>query len=336
MATNLKRKILHFVQDDINNRYDIYNSTGENKVIRIALAGYGYWGSKVLQVILRTSGLELVYVYDKDLKRLEDMRCTYGGSVACADSYQDMLNDTSVDAVALTVPAGSHYEMARQAIVAGKHVFVEKPFTETLEQAEHLYELAKEKDCIIHVDHIMIYHPAVQTIKKLTEKRCLGEIRYMEMRRSSFGGSRADVSVLQDLTVHDLSVIDYLTEGAEPSAVYSLGEKLGFPHQSIAFMLLRYPGFSAELTASWVSPVKERRSIIGGTEKTVVFDEIAAPDKLMIYDNNDPHDLCIVQLEEGNALENSIAHFCACVESGKDPLTDAASAVRIMKTLAGV
>lgn len=309
---------------------------GNGNVIRIALAGYGYWGSRVLKAILRTPGLELVSVYDNDPKRLGELRSNYGDAVSCSCNYHELLDDDSIDAVALVVPAGSHFEMAEQAFAAGKHVFIEKPFTETLEQAERLYEMAKENDCVIHVDHIMIYHPAVQKMKELINDGCLGEIRYMEMRRSSFGGARADVSVLQDLSVHDLSIIDYLTDGAEPSEVCSLGEKLGFPHKSIAFMLLKYPGFSAELTASWVTPVKERRSIIGGTEKTLVFEEIAAPDKLMIYDNNDPNDLRIVKLESGNALDNSLAHFCACAESGADSLTGASSAVRIIKILAEV
>lgn len=302
-------------------------------MIKLALIGCGYWGSRVLKALLRTPGIGPVYVYDKDPKRLEQLRLSYADSVSCAGDYHELLNDASVDAVALTVPAGAHFEMAEQALSAGKHVFIEKPFTETLAQAKRLYELAKEKDRILHVDHIMIYHPAVRKMKELLEDGSLGEIRYMEMRRSSFGGARSDISVIQDLSVHDLSIIDYLTGGAEPVRVVSLGEQLGFPHTSVAFTLLKYPGFTAELTASWVSPVKERRIVLGGTHKTLVFDELAAPDKLIIYDNNDMADQHAVQLEKGNALDRSLAHFSECAESGKDSLTDAASAVRIMKIL---
>ena len=308
--------------------------TPENdKMIKITLIGCGYWGSRVLKAILRTPGLELAAVCDKDPKQLEQLRLTYADSLFYADDYQQLLKDPSIDAVALTVPAGAHFKLAEQALAAGKHVFIEKPFTETLAQAERLYELAKEKERRIHVDHIMVYHPAVRKMKELLEENCLGELRYMEMRRSSFGGARSDVSVLQDLGVHDISIIDYLTDGEEPAAVCSLGEKLGFPHPSIAFTLLKYKGFSASLTASWVSPAKERKIILGGTDKTLVFDEISSPDKLMVYDNKDPNDLNIVQLEEGNALDNSLAHFCAGVESGTGSLTDAASAVRIIKIL---
>ena len=304
-------------------------------MVRIALVGYGYWGSTVLNAILRTPEIELVSVYDKDPKKLEQPACSCNASFYYADDYRELLKDASIDAVALTVPPSAHFELAEQALAAGKHVFIEKPFTETVEQAEHLCEFAKEKGLRIHVDHIMIYHPAIRKMKELVEKNCLGEIRYMEMRRTSFGGARADVSVIQDLGVHDLSIIDYLTNGAEPTEICSFGEKMGFSHQSIAFMLLKYPGFSAELTASWVSPVKERKIVLGGTDKTLVFDEIADSDKLMIYDN-DSDDLSIVQLEEGNALENSLAEFCACVNSGTDSTTDAASAVRIMKIMTGV
>ena len=305
-------------------------------MIRIALAGCGYWGSRVIPAILRTPGLELAAVYDKDPERLGQLRRTYGDSLTFADSYQEILEDASIDAVVLTVSTGAHFVTAEQALAAGKHIFIEKPFTETLAQAERLYALAREKDRRIHVDHIMIYHPAVQKMKELLQKGYPGEIRYMEMRRTSFGGARADVSVLRDLSVHDLSIIDYLTDGAEPVEVCSMGEKLGFPHTSIAFMLLKYPGFTAELAASWVSPVKERRIVLGGTDKTLIFDEVAAPDKLMIYDHKDPDHPSIIQLEEGNALENSLSQFRACAESGTDSLTDAASAVRIMKILTGV
>ena len=305
-------------------------------MIKIALIGCGYWGSRVLNAILRAPGLELASVYDADPKRLGQMRRSYGDAFSYADSYQDLLEDTSIDAVALTVPTGAHFETARQALAAGKHIFIEKPFTETLAQAEQLYELAKEKNRRIHVDHIMIYHPAVRTMKELLEEGSIGEIRYMQMQRTSFGGARADVSVLQDLSVHDLSIIDYLTSGAEPVTVCSIGEKLGFPHPSIAFMLLKYQSFSAELTASWVSPVKERKIILGGTDKTLIYDEVTAPDKLLMYDSSDPENLRIVPLEAGNALDNSLTQFCACVRSGADSMTDAASAVRIMKILAEV
>ncbi len=305
-------------------------------MIRTALIGCGYWGNTVLKALWRTSGIELAAVYDRDPKRLEKVRRTYGDSFSYTDNYQKLLEDESIDAVALTVSTGAHFEMARQALAARKHIFIEKPFTETLAQAENLYKLAKENGCIIHVDHLMLYHPAIRKMKELLEKGSLGEIRYMEMRRTSFGGGRADVTVLQDLAVHDLSIIDYLTDGEEPVSVYSLGEKLGYPHTSVAFTLIKYQGFSAELTSSWVSPVKERKICIGGTEKTLVFDEISAPDQLLAYNNSDPDDLHIIQLEAGNALYNSVEHFCECAESGIDSLTDGASAVRIMKILAKV
>lgn len=302
-------------------------------MIKIALIGCGYWGGRVLNAILKAPWLELVSVYDKDSSRLEQLRRTYGDFFTYADSYQEILKDTSIDAVALTVSTVAHFEMAEKALAAGKHIFIEKPFTETLAQAEILYELAKEKERIIHVDHIMIYHTAIRKMKELLKDGYLGDVRYMEMRRTSFGGSRADVSVLQDLAVHDISIIDYLTDGAEPVKACSISEKLGFSQASIAFMLLKYPGFSAELTASWVSPDKERRIVLGGTDKTLIFDEIVAPNKLMIYDNNDPHDLCIVETEEADALEKSLTQFCESAELGTKSLTDGASAVRVMKIL---
>ena len=305
-------------------------------MMKIGLAGCGYWGSRVIKAILRTPGIELVSVYDKDEERLEQLRRSYDDAFSYVENYQELLGDASIDAVVLTIPTGAHFEMAEQALAAGKHVFVEKPFTQTLEQAERLCDLAREKDCRIHVDHLMIYHPAVRKMKELLEKGYLGEIRYMDMQRTSNGGARADVSVIWDLSVHDLSIIDYLTDGAEPEKVCSMGEKLGFPHPSVAFMLLKYPGFTAELTASWVSPVKERSIILGGTDKTLVFDEITAPDKLKIYDNKDPDDIIVVELEEGNALEGSLEQFRASAESGADSLTGAASAVRIMKILTEV
>lgn len=307
-------------------------------MIRIALIGCGYWGSRVLKEILGAPGIELAAVYDANPVKLERLRGLYADSFSFADSYQEILEDASIDAVALAVSTGAHFEAAERALAAGKHIFIEKPFTEKLAQAEQLYELAKKRGCLIHVDHIMIYHPAIRKMKELLVKKYLGELRYMEMRRTSFGGARADVSVLQDLSVHDISIIDYLTDGAEPLSVCSLDEMLGFSQPSVAFMLLKYGSFSAALTASWVSPVKERRIILGGTDKTLVFDELAVPDKLMIYDSKAPENMRpdsieIIQLDEGNALYNSLEHFRECAESGMDSLTGAASAVRVMKIL---
>lgn len=318
-------------------------------MIKIALVGYGYWGPNVARNLYRNKEFELAYICDKKEDRLSLAKTLYSNAVRYTQSYQEVLDDPSVEAVALAVEVGAHYETVREGLTAGKHIYVEKPFTDSSEQAIELKRMAQERGLKIHVDHIMVYHPAIRKIKELVSDGILGDILYFDCSRVNLGNIKNDVSAMWDLTVHDLSVIDFLTKGVSVKSVRAIGKKAYSRKESTTFLDICYDGFIANIKASWLSPIKERRMIIAGTERMIVYDDVDVLNKLIVYDKGfdiQPNtsyddyvvkarngDAMIPRLEVEDALYNSLEHFRLCVEDDTDSLTGPDSAIRIIRIL---
>jgi predicted dehydrogenase len=250
------------------------------------------------------------------------------------------------------VETSAHFQVVKDALNAGKHVYVEKPFTSTVREAEELTALANSKGLIIHVDHIMIYHPCIQKIRDLIVAGELGDLMYIDAMRMNLGQIKKDVSAMADLAVHDLSIIDYLSDGEEPFYIKAVGEKKYNPKESLTFLMLRYRDFIAHIQSSWISPLKERKLIVAGSRKMVVFDDIKpSTEKLTIYDKgidviagNDVEyedyavkmrvgDIFIPYIPEQDALFNSINHFVECIECGKPSNSGPEQAKRVLQIL---
>ena len=233
--------------------------------------------------------------------------------------------------------------------LAGKDVYVEKPFTDNVEQAVELKRLADEKGLIIHVDHIMVYHPVIKKIKFLIDSGEIGDIIYFDCSRINLGQLKNDVSAMWDLSVHDLSIIDFFSGGAEPVEVKAIGKKAYSQKESVTFLSLDYGNFLANITASWVSPIKERRILIAGTKKMIVYDDVDVLNKLIVYDKgfdkieNIEYDDYVIKtrsgdglipkLEQSDALYNSLEQFRQSIITRKESVTNADAAIRIIKIL---
>ncbi|MDO4960697.1 MAG: Gfo/Idh/MocA family oxidoreductase [Eubacteriales bacterium] len=301
-----------------------------NKTVKIALAGAGQWGSNVCRAIAQHPGFHLMSVCDKTEEQLNKIKSSYGNRVRYSTDFRELTDDPSIDAIALAVNTKEHFTLAMQALESGKHVFVEKPFTETVEQAMLLMDKAKEKKLVIHVDHIMIFHPAIRKIRSLIKDGYAGSLRYFDMRRTSMGGARADANVFMDLGVHDLAIIDYLSDGAVPNTVNVIGKNLNHSLCSAGFMQLEYQDFIANLSENWISPVKERKLIVGGTDRIIMYDETSDAGRLVVYDYDK---VGFLDVEKEDALCNSLSHFASCIEAGKESISGPSMALRIARTL---
>ncbi|WP_235396960.1 Gfo/Idh/MocA family protein [Faecalicatena contorta] len=321
------------------------------KVIKIALIGYGYWGPNVAKNLYKNKEYEFVAICDKKVDRLEKANKVYANAVKYIENHREIMDNPEIDAVALAVETSAHYTLAKEALLAGKHVYVEKPFTDNVKDAEELLALAEERNLKIHVDHIMVYHPVIRKIKEIINSGELGDLLYFDCSRINLGNIKNDVSSMWDLSVHDLSIIDYLSDGAEPVSVKAMGKKVYSKKESITFMTLNYENFLANITSSWLSPIKERRLIIAGTKKMLVYDDVDVLNKLIVYDkgfdveslNELEYDEFVVktrigdavipQLQQGDALFNSLEHFRQCIINDVQSQTDAKSAIRMLKIL---
>ncbi len=320
--------------------------------MNVGLIGYGYWGPNVAKNIYANKNLRLHTICDLKQQRLDKAKSLYAEHTGYETNYEKLLNNPDIDAVAVAVETSSHYRVVKDALLAGKHVYVEKPFTSTVKEAEELSELAKIRNLIIHVDHIMMYHPCIQKIRELIVSGEIGDLLYVEAMRMNLGQIKKDVSAMADLAVHDLSIIDYLSDGKEPFYIKAVGEKKYNPKESLTFLMLRYYDFIAHIQSSWISPLKERKLIVAGTKKMVVFDDMKpSTEKLTVYDKGVDviagedveyedyavktrvGDIWIPYIQEQDALYNSLNHFARCISTNKHSDSGPEQAIRVLKIL---
>lgn len=320
--------------------------------MNVGLVGYGYWGPNVAKNIYANKKLHLHTICDLKHSRLEKAKHLYAEHTTYETDYKNLFCNNDIDAVAIAVQTSEHHRLVKDALNAGKHVYVEKPFTSTVEEAKELKALAEKNNLIIHVDHIMMYHPCIRKIRELVVAGDLGEFLYVEAMRMNLGQIKKDVSAMADLAVHDLSIIDFLSDGKEPFYIKAVGEKKYNPKESLTFLMLRYHDFIAHIQSSWISPLKERKLIVAGTKKMVVFDDMkSSTEKLTIYDKGVDviagedveyedyaietrvGDISIPYIPEENALFNSIEHFALCVETKQASLSGPEQAIRVLNVL---
>ncbi|RNF48794.1 gfo/Idh/MocA family oxidoreductase [Marinomonas hwangdonensis] len=320
-------------------------------MLNIGLIGYGYWGPNVARNLHVNSKICLKWICDNKYERIEKAKSTYIAQTNYTQDHHMLMNDPELDAVAIAVETSAHYYLVKQALLAGKHVYVEKPFTSTVKEAEELHDLATKLNLKIHVDHIMVHHPVIKKIADLVNSGELGDILYIDAMRMNLGQIKKDVSAMWDLAVHDLAIIDFLTGGKEPYFLSALGEKYYNPKESLCFLTMRYPGFISHIQSSWISPLKERKLIVAGTRKMLVFDDIKPSEKLVVYDkgvniiagDSVEYEDYAVKIREGDilvpfikmsdALFNSIDHFRECIEKNTQSITGTDQAIRIQKIL---
>src|SRR5580700_4697786 len=252
-------------------------------MIRVGVIGYGYWGPNIVRNLHGLDSARVEAVCDKSPAALARVRKSYP-DVSTYSDPAEILRSPKIDAVAVITPVWTHYELTKEALLNGKHVFVEKPFTSSVPQAEELIELAAKKNLTIMVDHTFLFTGALRKIRELTESGALGDLYYYDSLRVNLGLFQHDISVLWDLAPHDLSIMDHVIKG-EPEAVVATGEKHLNGVEDVAFITIYFPNsVIAHINVNWLSPVKIRTTLIGGQKKMLVWNDLVADEKIRVYD----------------------------------------------------
>ena len=317
----------------------------------IAVIGCGYWGAKHVRVFHELPYVRLAMVADPSEARRAHVERTYRGVPATAD-YRDALRSDEVEGVVVATPVSTHYQLAREALLAGKDVLVEKPLTDNAAQARDLCLLADRLGRVLMAGHTFMYHSAVEYVKRLVGGGALGAIYYADAARLNLGLFQRDTDVIWDLAPHDLSILLYVL-GAEPEAIRARGiSHVGARRQlDVAYLDLTFPGsMIGNIRVSWLDPVKVRRVTIVGSEKMVVFNDVARDEKVRVYDRgvSVPHqtdefgdfhlqyrygDVTIPHLTPSEPLKNECAHFVACIAERRTPRSDGWSGYQVVQLL---
>ena len=316
--------------------------------LTIACVGAGYWGKNLVRVFHDLPGVNLKLVCDVD----EAARQTVGRqyrSVEVASDYSRALRDEEVEAVVLAVPAACHYQAGKQALEAGKHLYVEKPLTLRAAEAAELVELAARRDRVLMVGHLLQYHPAVEMLKGLIEQGKLGDIYYLYSQRVNLGIVRKDENALWSLAPHDIAVMLHLLE-QEPDTVSARGEcYLQQGIEDVVFVNLHFgEGKMAQLQLSWLDPHKIRKLTIVGSRKMAVFDDMESAEKVRIYDKAAEQgsyesygdaitlrfgDVVIPHVNMVEPLKLECQHFVQCVRQRRVPRSDGRDGWRVVRVL---
>ncbi|MCS7275686.1 MAG: Gfo/Idh/MocA family oxidoreductase [Dehalococcoidia bacterium] len=316
--------------------------------MRIGLVGCGYWGSKHLRVLHELGRGVDVVIADSDRDRLEQLARVYP-SVGMASDYDELLERCR--AVIIATPPASHYGLARRALLADRHVLVEKPFTTSSSQARELVELAQRRRLVLMVGHTFLYSPPVRALRAIVQEGRLGRVLHLDSQRLGFGLLQPDIHVLWDLASHDIAILAYLLgqwpRQASAWAAHHLGQQ---PHWEVGHAHLRFPdGASAHVHASWLCPYKVRQLTVVGSRASIVYDD-TSPEPLRLcerqillpevdgqrqwvppsYRWGDAH-LPHVPLMEPLLEED--AEFLRCIEDGSPPLSDGHWGLRVVQVL---
>jgi predicted dehydrogenase len=319
-------------------------------MIRVGVIGYGYWGPNLVRNFMSASGSAVTRVCDQRKERLSSLGKFYPGLKTGTDS-SDLINDPQIDAVVIATPVSTHFDLAIAALKAGKHVLVEKPLAARSDQARKLVDEATARNLVLLVDHTFVYTDAVRKIRELIASGKLGEIYYYDAVRVNLGLFQHDVNVIWDLAIHDLSIIDHVLP-SKPMAVSATGisHVPGQP-ENVAYITLFFSSSQiAHVHVNWLTPVKVRHTLIGGSEKMILYDDLEPSEKLKVYDKGidvtpEPEDVYKMlvsyrlgdmwapQLNNTEALQTEALHFIDCIEHNKQPETDGSAGLRMVNLI---
>jgi len=319
-------------------------------MINIGVIGYGYWGPNLVRNFAELDGATVAAVADLDTKKLEVVKRRYPAAKVTTN-FRELLDDPSIHAIAIATPVSTHYELGLAALTAGKHLWLEKPMTETVEQGSKLVEEARKRNLVLLVDHTFVYTGAVRRMSEIVKRGDLGKLYYYDSVRVNLGLFQRDVSVISDLAVHDFAILDLLL-GEHPAAVSASGIN-HFPGtpENLAFITLFYEsGMIAHCNVSWLAPVKVRQILLGGSKQMIVYNDLEPSEKVKIYDKgvtltDDPAkiqemrvgyrtgDMWAPKLVETEALRTEGQHFVECIRNSTTPMTDGAFGVRVVELI---
>ncbi len=317
-------------------------------MIRIGVIGYGYWGTNIVRNFNIIEGGRVVSICDSNRDALQRAQKLFPG-VHITSDYKEVACSPDIDALAVVTPVSGHFEIAKLGLMNGKHIFVEKPFTAQVWQAEELIELADQKRLLLMVDHTFLFTGAVRKIKHFIDNDTLGKLYYFDSIRVNLGLFQHDVNVVWDLAPHDLAIMDYLID-RNPIALVATGEAHFNSLEDVAYVTIYFSDrMIAHLNVNWLSPVKVRTTLLGGCKKMLVWNDLDADEKIRIYDkgvevNNTEGiydllvsyrsgDMWVPKVDQAEALKLESQYFVDCINSNTRPINDGAAGLRVVKML---
>lgn len=336
--------------------YAYFDYTMVDRKINIGVIGYGQWGPNFARVLTGLDDVKVAGICDQDLdKRILIKRAWCG--VPVFSSYRGLLNDLSVDAVVVATPVSTHYQIAKHALEAGKHVLVEKPLSANSAQAEDLVRLSQRINRLLMVGHTFLYNPAVRKVKEILISKALGKLYYIHSRRTNLGPLRQDVNAIWDLSPHDISIINYLLDALPLEAAAVGWNFLAHDLNDVGFISLKYPhSIPAHIHVSWLDPKKIREMTIVGSKKMLVYDDTDTREPIKLYDKlvmkkkfDSPYasfrefqlilrsgGVSVPKIEHEEPLKIECLHFVDCIRHNKRPQTDAAQGSDIVRVLEAI
>ncbi len=320
--------------------------------VNIGVIGFGYWGPNLVRNLHTLGESAVRCIADLAEGRRKHAVELYNGAIEVTEDYRRLLHDAAIDAIVVASPVRTHFPLAKEALEADKHVFVEKPLTASVAEAEELVTLAAERGRVLMVGHVFEYNPAVNKLKELVHSGELGKVMYLAMARLNLGLFQSDINVVWDLAPHDVSIANYLL-WREPEAVCATGACNVNPKvEDVAFVTLFYPdNVITHLHLSWLDPCKIRRTTIVGDKKMAVYDDMNAAEPIKIYDKRVTHlpyldtfgefrlyyasgDIFSPKVEAAEPLKLECADFLKAIATGSAPRSDGASGLRVVRVLA--
>ncbi len=323
----------------------------KNKVVGVGIIGVGYWGPNLLRNFLKIDKVKIIYVCDISNENLNKIHTDHP-LLKLTTNYSDILSDKDLDLVVISTPISTHFKIAREALLASKHVLIEKPITRTSKEAKELIKIANKKGVKIFSGHTFVYSQAVQKIKEIISKKELGEIYYYDSTRINLGLIQADSNVIWDLAPHDLSILSYILP-MKPLTVTAFGKSfVNKKNEEIAHIFITYEkGITAHIHLSWLSPVKVRNILIGGSKKMISYNDIEPSEKIRIYDKGvsippseitpfapayRSGDIVIPRLEQTETLFSELNHFIDCIREDKNPITGGVEGLKVVILLEAI
>jgi len=316
----------------------------------VGVIGYGYWGPNLVRNFMSDTGWRVISVCDRSESRLAEVGRLYP-TITTTRNPEDLFRNPAIDAIAIATPVATHSELAMAALRAGKHVLVEKPIASTSAEASQMIEKAAQRKLVLLVDHTFVFTGAVRKIRDVISDDSFGQLQYYDSTRVNLGLFQHDVNVMWDLAVHDLSIMDFVI-GVRPVAVSATGlSHLPGQPANVAFMTLFFDSdVIAHINVNWLSPVKIRRTLVGGSKRMIVYDDLETSEKVKIYDKGitvteTPDDLRKLlisyrtgdlwspKVNETEALKLEVAHFRNCIDGSEQPITPGERGLAIVRML---
>ena len=316
--------------------------------VQVGIVGLGYWGPNLLRNFALCEQARVRAVCDKRQEQLDTYKRWHANTLFTTN-YEDLLKDPKIEALVIATPVSSHFSLAKAALEAGKHVLVEKPLVSSSQEAKELIDLATKQKKILMVDQTFVYEDAVDRMKKYIDDKAIGDLLYYDSTRINLGLIQRDTNVMWDLAIHDLSILNHIRPVTDVTSVLAYGQSIHTKQLEMAHIHIKFQdGFSAHIHVSWLSPVKLRRTLIGGSEKMIVYDDNEPSEKIRLYDKGvtvtkeeqtfalpiyRSGDVVIPRLNAVEPLKVLAAHFCKCVRGEENPKTPASNSERIINIL---